>query len=331
VAEKSVDAAILIIIVVVIAAAAAMGGYYFGTRGRGAGVGGWWNTDWGYRRQITINNSGSLLENYQISVNVDYDGHMKTDFSDLRFVDGTAQLSYWIENYDQGKSAHVWIKIPSISGNGTKTLWMYYSNPSATSVSNVDNTFIFFDNFDTLNTRKWTTTSLASVSNSVLQLQPNGIYGAYVITSAMYGPNVAIRSRVNFVNEGGWYEEQQVGVCDGPGEYTTGDNVISAIIHWQYGQNLRTISASKETLTPSLIQWPGEWRVFELTWLPSEVDLKVNDSLSATSTTNISTAKLNAKIVYQQYGTGIMKVDWYLIREYTSPEPSVSVGLEERR
>jgi hypothetical protein len=161
VAEKQINASILIIIVVVIAAAAASGGYYLGTRGGG---GGWWNKEWAYRRQITVNNSGSLLENYQISMNIDYDGHMQSDFSDLRFVDGSTQLSYWIENYNPDKSADVWIKIPSIPANDTKTIWMYYGNPSANTEENAKETFIqYFDGNDYAN---WTVDAEHHVENS---------------------------------------------------------------------------------------------------------------------------------------------------------------------
>jgi hypothetical protein len=101
-----------------------------------------WLTGWSYRRPITISSTLSL-SNYQILVQVDTAslisaGKMRSDGGDIRFTDsdGATLLSYWIEpGTVNTASTKIWVKVPSIPA-GTKTIYMYYGNPSATSQSN---------------------------------------------------------------------------------------------------------------------------------------------------------------------------------------------------
>jgi len=138
--------------------------------------------DWGdyassKRRSITITNSnGSALTNYQVAVNIPYYTGMQTDFDDLRFTaaDKTTPLSYWLESKTDSSTAKVWVKVPSIPVTGT-TIYVYYGNASATSLSNGNNTFAFYDNFDGTSLGSgWTSTGLASAS----------VTGGYVDTEA---------------------------------------------------------------------------------------------------------------------------------------------------
>ncbi len=74
-------------------------------------------------------------------------GNAKSDFSDLRFTksDGVTLLDYWIESYTSGVNATVWVEVDSIPASpGTADIYLYYGNPSATSVSNGKNTFLAY-------------------------------------------------------------------------------------------------------------------------------------------------------------------------------------------
>jgi hypothetical protein len=111
----------------------------------------WYDQSWIKRKPVTINNTLNLddLVNYQVKVNVQYDSDMNNDFSDLRFADSDGQTSipYWIENHATSDYAVAWVKVPSILASSTKTIYMYYGNPSASSESNPDNTFDMFVDF----------------------------------------------------------------------------------------------------------------------------------------------------------------------------------------
>jgi hypothetical protein len=111
----------------------------------------WYDDSWIKRKPVTINNTLNLddLVNYQVKVNVQYDSDMNTNFSDLRFADSDGQtlIPYWIESHTTSDYAAVWVQIPSILVSSTKTIYMYYGNPSASSESNPDNTFDMFVDF----------------------------------------------------------------------------------------------------------------------------------------------------------------------------------------
>ena len=107
------------------------------------------------RQPITIN-SASALTDYQVKLIVAYDTDMQPDFDDLRFTssDQTTELSYWLESKTDSTTATIWVKIPSLA-SGDNTIYMYYANASATTASNGDNTFVFFDDFENGNLSKW--------------------------------------------------------------------------------------------------------------------------------------------------------------------------------
>ncbi len=127
---------------------------------------GWWNTDWLYRKELNISDSS---DDYQMLIQVwkenghdnagndviDCEDNCSGDFSDLRFVDNdqTTLLSYWIEEMGTSGGDHYaqfWVKT-----SGDNSIYMYYGNSEASSISNGDETFIFFDDFDTYNTNVW--------------------------------------------------------------------------------------------------------------------------------------------------------------------------------
>jgi hypothetical protein len=97
---------------------------------------------WSYRRPITISNSGGALTDYQVLVTLDTQslisaGKMRSDCGDIRFTDsnGSTLLNYWIESGCNTASTKIWVKVPSIPASSSKTIYVYYGNPSATSAS----------------------------------------------------------------------------------------------------------------------------------------------------------------------------------------------------
>jgi len=111
---------------------------------------GWWNTDWQYYKVLYINSSG-YSDYYQMKINVSYStggdvncsSHCNADFSDIRFVDidNTTVLPYWIEKKVNASYAIIWVNVFSNAMTDGKIL-MYYGNPSVSSESNANNTFI---------------------------------------------------------------------------------------------------------------------------------------------------------------------------------------------
>jgi hypothetical protein len=163
-----------------------------------------WLSGWSYRKSHKITGStAGAVSNYQIPITVHYgsgsdsggdvylNGKCRSDFGDIRFTDsdGVTLLPYWVEEKVDSNYAKVWVKVPYITASpGQATIYLYYGNPSATSASNGNDTFVLFDDFDTLDTSKWDVNTANGgsvvVSNGALVLTSRSNYanGAGVIS-----------------------------------------------------------------------------------------------------------------------------------------------------
>jgi len=111
---------------------------------------GWWNSNWQNRKQLTFDNSGQPqgLNNFPVLVklttsNFDY-SKAKADGTDLRFIDsdGSTQLKYHIEDWDNSGESFIWVKVPNIpAGSSADYIHMYYNNPAAVDVQDESNTY----------------------------------------------------------------------------------------------------------------------------------------------------------------------------------------------
>ncbi|MCX6666611.1 MAG: DUF2341 domain-containing protein, partial [Euryarchaeota archaeon] len=104
----------------------------------------WWNTNWTYRKNITIDHikvSGDL-QNFPVLMNnisSDFTQHAQPDGDDFVFVDSTNTVLYnhEIESYDSVTGELlVWVNIASLSSTVDTVIWMYYGNPTCTNQQN---------------------------------------------------------------------------------------------------------------------------------------------------------------------------------------------------
>jgi hypothetical protein len=111
---------------------------------QGGGV--WWNNNWRYRVPINISAS-EVLTDYQVEININltewYEkGYLDESGKDIRFANysGT-ELDFWIEKMDvSGQNSTIWVKVPNISDSETETIYMYFGNTEAETVSSIDDT-----------------------------------------------------------------------------------------------------------------------------------------------------------------------------------------------
>ena len=144
----------------------------------------WYNYSWLYRKPITINNTGSLLTNYQMQLNLDLSSvipsHMLASGNDIIFTssDGQTVLNYWIQSISTPSAAVIWVKVPSIPvGSPAVTIYMYYGNLGATAASSGSNTFIFFEDFEG-GVAGWTTSGTGSFTQVTSPTPQHGSYAA---------------------------------------------------------------------------------------------------------------------------------------------------------
>lgn len=295
-----------------------------------------WLIGWNRRKLKIINGTTAGDQtNYQVkftiykgfgtnSTDIVYIGHnIRDDFGDIRFTssDGITLIDYWIESYIYGVSAIVWVNIPFIPVSpGYTTIYLYYSNQLATTTSNGDNTFIFFDHFikPFLDKKKWTILGPSSVVNSEVTIGNNGA----IYNNILRGPyNLALRTRWNVrSNENNYilFHIDPVGF--------TGKNVgFQTSSNWMYCQSYNT------TLTSKKYEQTNGFNIYEIIWLSTNIYYTQNDILKIDKKGQIPTSPL--KITLRGGSTttyGRCIADWILLRKYVSPEPGYGAwGIEE--
>jgi biopolymer transport protein ExbB len=116
----------------------------------------WWNNDWKYRKEISLDLSatGADVAGTPLDVpvlirlslaNFSYFNDTKPDGSDFRIVagDDKTPLKFHFEKYDvQNQMALLWVRVPQITG-GAKSdkIYAYYGNPDAPSAADAPGTY----------------------------------------------------------------------------------------------------------------------------------------------------------------------------------------------
>ena len=119
---------------------------FAGLAGFAQPAGAWWNGDWSYRKEITIDagptggNLPSDAGRVPVLIRL-HDGNFKftdakEDGTDLRFIaaDDKTPLNFHVETFDPVLGVGlVWVDMPEVKAGATSKLWMYYGNSKAAS------------------------------------------------------------------------------------------------------------------------------------------------------------------------------------------------------
>lgn len=143
----------------------------------------WYNGYWQFRMPVVITNPGSGLTSFQVQVMLDTDfpwSHIAADGSDIRFTegDGQTELPFWIEQWNYGASASVWVRVNTVAATPlATTIYLYYGNDEASPAANGFNTFEFFDDFSsgTIDPARWSASG--GTWSVITATQPNGSAG----------------------------------------------------------------------------------------------------------------------------------------------------------
>ncbi|MCW3136374.1 MAG: DUF2341 domain-containing protein, partial [Canidatus Methanoxibalbensis ujae] len=298
------------------------------------------------------------LTDYQVLVELNSTNfnfaHAQTNGEDIRFTDVEGNLlSYWIEEWDAvNETAKVWVKVPSIPANGTVEIWLYYGNGEVTDASDGGATFEFFDDFSGIHTladytivddgtgyapSDW---ELDTINKKIIQHSNiwSSIGDDHFGSAMLTGVNLAnFEVRVE-TKEG---DDDIIGLV-----FCYQDN--SHFYHYSYTNDYSGRDAAGDDCTRGSYRWIGK----------DDDAICVSNLASdnnAPATTDIVEIKIrryeNVIKVFQDgveilsatdatYGAGDIGLMTdgcaggefhppFIIRKYTEPEPSVSIGGEE--
>jgi len=306
-----------------------------------------WLTGWTYRKSHVINSANGAGTNYQVKIKVYYgngtdsgenvylNGKCKTDFGDIRFTrsDGETLLDYWMEEKVDSNYALFWVEIADDLSTNPATIYIYYGNSTATTTSNGNNTFLFFDDFPgtSLDSSKWTVVSgTPVVENSYVKLTGNF---SRIQTIPAFSRPTAFRIRAKS-NANAQYNalDNYVYATDGAyrasGTCYTWSLLANYYPHTIYFQ--RTVNDNQIVLKNTGVDLDSTiWRTYELRATASTFRFFYDSDEDMPSVTDnaISSGYLELAC----YGTTDYRYwDWVAVRKYVDPEPSHgSWGSEE--
>jgi len=303
-------------------------------------------TDYLYRRPLSISSSSSQ-SNYQVLVTLDTAslisaGKMQSDCDDVRFTDSdkTTLVDFWLESGCNTSSTKFWVEVPSIP-NGSKTIYLYYGNDSASSASNGGNTFLAFDDFDDGNLTGWTGTYWSAHAEAAKE----GSYGArgirtnlgehYLTLDTPTVENVAIEAWVRNP-DADTLSNAQAGLV-----YAFADSSNLYSIRLQDQGDLEVVNlvekvggVSTSLIYPDFTISAGNWYKLtakirksgtSLVFLIDVDDVNKIDFTDSTPRTTPNKVGLFCAGVTNARAW----IDTFRVRKYTSPEPTLSVGIEE--
>ena len=293
-----------------------------------------WLTGWQYRRKHTILPSTGAGTGYQIKIVAHYGsgttsgkdvylgGKCRQDFGDIRFTksDGVTELSYWIEDKVDGDYAVFWVKIDDDLSNPVD-IYIYYGKPDAVTTSNGATTFLFFDDFNELDTSVWervVANGSSTVSNSILTVVGgSGTAREALVTATLnFPPSTALRGYIWLDNVGATYGISSFG-------YSTDKSDLAKMMNAFYVSGSapsRNVYAGDDSTyaSASANYTIGSFRIFEIQRLGTKTRFLEHDAL--VTELNIDSTS-NRYIIFNTRDTRTVKCDWILVRKLVDPEP----------
>ncbi len=318
----------------------------------------WFYSNWTYRKAIIINGSTSLLNDYQVMINLTNRtagtdnfnfARALSDGNDTRFTwlnasSGLEQnVSFWIENWTASSSlgnATLWVKVPNVTASSVAntTLYMYYGNPSATYNNSLggNNTFGFFDDFvgSGIDTSIWTKTIDAGWSVSGGLLKSTDSTGKITSIATLSSPLIA-ETKMNIISTA-----DQGGVM--PIGFKNGISDSFAYFHDQnHSDDKYILNAWLGGVFTSGTRAPAStWLLFRITSDSSgsaSISSRNYDNETIYRNEYVTKTITNLPFVinrrYDDVFTSKVQEnywDWFRVRKYASPSPEVlSVGSEQ--
>jgi hypothetical protein len=328
-----------------------------------------WLTGWKYRKKITIQGSSGAGTNYQVLLKVgESSGATGADFhlegladafpsgnnqsGDLRFTssDGSTLLDFWVEKVtgtSPNRVAHIWVEVLENLGT-SKDIYCYFGGgASAPNVSNGDNTFLFFDDFDdgTNYSDKWqiirgSAGTEVVQQNGQLILDGNGstIGGITVrtVNQLSLPNNVAVEALVYSYD---WDEILSI-FLSATNDINTGnqhgfdDGYDFGLWGWSGTKHAVRVWVNG---TDTRLQWPSAQAASNNTFYRfvgirngNNLNGYINNNLVLSATDSTYTSGW-LRIMLMVWDGAKWGFDWIFVRKYVSPEPAfLSAGPLEK-
>ena len=288
----------------------------------------WWSGTYSHYtnyKTSLLGYSVNVVDSAEQDDEVSCEGRCRADFGDVRFAgsDGVTLLDYWIEEQVDGDHATFWVEIADDLSSASATIYMYYGNTSATTTSNGDATFVFFDDFDggSLDLGKWVVRQGdVSVVSSELVLtgiaSPRGI----VDSLTTFGPYSSLHTRAR-LSQGITHTHHFCSMR----ESGTWSNRAGDLYTVNTGAN-KAHYVTVETDTTSFVYVAladvTAYHLYTAAWKLGESRVYQDDTPKATITTNVPSVDMSVVFYEGETANTYCYVDWCFVSKWVDPEPA---------
>lgn len=297
-----------------------------------------------YKKKITITGQSGAGTDYQVPFlvgestgstgsNFNLEGNSlnfpsaKNNGGDLKFLDSTEtiDLPFWVESVSgttPNRIAKIWVKVSADLGSN-RDIYVYYGDSGASNLSNGDDTFILFDDFEgtgAVDSSKWNTVySVTKLNDSTVRV--GGTSGQYskLLSKTSFGENTAILTRayVSMTSVGTSFSARYTNeINDQVGYSCHWDNPR---VRFYYNGNSYNGLANA---------YYSSWYIFETKRKGgSNVELKIDGASISTSSNGSSANLMVSTIAYQ---SDYNYVDYVCVKKCVNTEPAFnSAGSEQ--
>lgn len=301
-------------------------------------------TGFPYYKSLTV--SDAHTANYPVKKIISHETSMETDFSKLEFIDiAGLRCPHWIESYESGVSATVWI----LTKAGQGTIKMYYGNSGYSSVSNGEQVFKGFIGFEgtSLDSNKVIGNYFRNVDCSVADgsFHVNGTDATYWLyndtdegcqVKIRYTPEdneiITMKTRTDvlgitdmgILSVGIVGADNKIQAVVGIQDDKSGQYALKTFGH-NAGTNITADSISSNTWYDSRVKRSGHTTQLEYKEASSDTwnvvdSFRYNPDIDYYSI--VATAYASNPFLYNN------EIDYIAIHEYVAIEPSISFGSE---
>lgn len=309
----------------------------------------WWNTQFLYRRRITIINNATLTleKNYTVCVTLDTAslvsaGKMLSDGSDLRIVylsgDNWIELDREVIHMNT-TTTQIWFatQTPIEPSQSDENYYIYYGNPSAVNPPEDKNRiYLLWDDFSgtSLDGDKWASAAgsggSVSVSGGILSVDR-----ANVISQNNNFTNILIESKSRGVAKEVSFFLRATGQTFDQFATSYGFHNWYLANNWAFTITLQDVQKAYDSTKPIT---QGTWyihrfTIFDYTIKIYRYDLNYNLLAGPVAWTDASSTYASGYIGFRVDGGGsgerVAEYDWVKVRKYMEPEPLTFLGVEE--
>jgi hypothetical protein len=301
-----------------------------------------WLNGWEFRKSHTIEGSLGAGPDYQIRVivhhgsGIDIDENVycnslsESNFDDIRFTDdnGTTELAHWRESYYDSDNATFWVRVQD-NLNVTQSIYVYFGNIAASSASDGEATFLFFDDFegtqlDTIN--RWTLhTGSIDVSGGFLHLDgaagtPNA---AYLYSQDGWGPNI-IQELKAISNTPNPLAPRLASFIDSDYGWNDAINGLISGGSNNFLSNVRNDDVWSPEASDSLSDITS-WHEYSVYWIPGEAGWAQDQGIPfSTHSSFVPDADEDLSVIFTEAVSvgDDLDIDWVFVRQYIVTEPN---------